>query len=306
MPSRRIARIALTTLCIAGCGANGVPQTSRDAAPNATAVAQQTTPVATAVAAQDILPGGNAQGAPISDPADAPKLQRQIIYDAQVRVVVEDFEGIPESVERLVVESGGFVASAQLRGRSGAPRTGEWKVRLPVGTYPGFLAAARKLGELQSLTATSQDVSDQYYDLEARIHNKQKEEARLLKHLEENTGKLDEILAVEREVSRVREELERMEGRMRVLRDLVALTTVTLHVDEIKGYVPPQTPTFALRISRAFYGSWTALVAAAQTLVVAGVVIGPWFGTIGIPILGIVAVLRRRIAATRHSAAPRS
>ena len=81
---------------------------------------------------------------------------------------------------------------------------------------------------------------------------------------------------------------------MRVLQDLVALTSVTLHVNEIKGYVPLESPTFGLRVSRAFDASWLALVAAAQTLVVAGVVIGPWFGAIGIPFLALVSVVRRR------------
>jgi hypothetical protein len=263
---------------------------------------QQADPATAAVITQDLPPGGNVPVA-ASEAADGPQLKRQIIYDAQVRLVVEEFEGLAERVERLVGDSGGFVANAQLRGRSGTPRSGEWKVRLPVGKYASFLEAVRKLGELQSVAATSQDVSDQYYDLEARIRNKQKEEARLLKHLEENTGKLADILAVEREVSRVREELERMEGRIRVMRDLVALSTVTLYVNEIQGYVPPQAPTFGLRVTRAFDGSWTALVAAGQTLVVAVVVLGPWFGAVGIPFAAVIFVVRRQ--KTRHSAAPR-
>lgn len=293
MSKTPIARIALVVLCIAGCGAGGSPQKSankgssdRDQSLSASETA--------VVAALDTPPGGRDLVGNLPGPAEASKLQRQIIYDADVRIVVEDFEGVPEKVERLVVDAGGLIANARLSGQSGSPRSGEWKVRLPVGEYAGFLEAARHLGELQSLAATSQDVSDQYYDLEARIRNKQKEEKRLLTHLEESTGKLEEILKVEREVSRVREELERMEGRMRVLKDLVSLTTVTLHVHEIKGYVPLQAPTFALRVSRAFDGSWTALIAASQALVVAGVVVGPWFGAFGIPSIAAVAFVRRR------------
>jgi len=102
----------------------------------------------------------------------------------------------------------------------------------------GYVGVAG-LCELQSLSADSQDVTEQYYDLQSRIRNKQTEEARLVRHLEQSTGKLDEILAVEREVSRVREELERMEGKMRVLQDLTALATVTLHADEIKDLLAP-------------------------------------------------------------------
>jgi hypothetical protein len=305
MSTNSIAQIALALLCAAGCGANGAPHAAGDADSFATDVSQRSATAAVALLAQDAPPGENAQIVQKRNAAAAAKLQRQIIYDAQVWIVVEDLDGVAEKVDRLVAESGGFVASAQVRGRSGQPRSGEWKVRLPVGEYAAFLDAARRLGEVQNLAATSQDMSDQYYDLEARIRNKQKEEARLLKHLEENTGMLDDILSVERELSRVREELERMEGRMRVMRDLVSLTTVTLHINEIRGYAPPQAPTFGLRVSRAFDRSWLALIAASQTLVVAGVVIGPWFGAIGIPTLGIVAAFRRRNAATRQSPAHR-
>lgn len=225
---------------------------------------------------------------------DSAKLRRQIIYDAELRLVVDDFTGIPEMIELLAIEAGGFVAHAKLDGHSGSPRSGLWKVRLPLDKYSGFLDQARKLGELESLAENSQDVTEQYYDLEARIRNKQKEEARLLKHLDETTGKLEEILAVEREIGRVREELERMEGKLRVLRDLVSLATVTLCVDEIKGYVPPQAPTFGVRVSRAFFGSWRGLVDTGETAVVVGAAVGPWLASVALPIALFVSFVRRR------------
>jgi hypothetical protein len=206
---------------------------------------------------------------------------------------VEDFDDIPKQVEKLVEDAGGFVAHAKLQGQTGRPRSGEWKIRLPLAGYPSFLDQARTLGELLSLSADSQDVTEQYYDLQSRIRNKQREETRLLKHLDESTGKLADILAVEHEISRVREELERMQGRLRVLQDLVSLGTVTLHIDEIKGYTPPQNPTFAVRIGRAFEGSWEALVATCQTLAVAGVAIAPWAVALGIPGFAFVAAIRR-------------
>jgi hypothetical protein len=290
-----MARVCVAIFCAAGCGGNAQSPLGTNVAPRSATPAPQDAAVApAAVVLQEPVPGGNAAGGKQEGPADAGKLHRQIIYDAEVRLFVEDFEGLPEKVDRLIAEAGGFVAQAKLHGKSGSPRRGEWKIRLPLDGYTSFLEAARKLGEMQSLAANSQDVSEQYYDLEARIRNKQKEEARLLKHLDENTGKLEEILTVEREISRVREELERMEGRIRVLKDLVSLATVTLHVDEIKGYTPPQAPTFGLRVSRAFEGSWKALVATGEGLVVACVVIGPWLGAIAVPGLTALTFIRRR------------
>ena len=303
MKTASTGRAVLAAICIAGCGGvPGSPTGSYSSPPVAKQPELAANDVAT-MATQEPPPGGAGQAGQPRIPDDAVKLKRQIIYDADVRLIVEDFEGIPENVQKLVDASGGFVAQQKLHGRSGSPRSGEWKIRIPLAGYEDFLESARRLGELQSLAATSQDVTDQYYDLEARIGNKQREEARLLKHLDENTGKLEEILTVEKEISRVREELERMQGRMRVLKDLVSLTTVTLHVDEIKGYVPPQSPTFAHRISRAFGTSWNALVATGQGLVIAGAALGPWMAVLGVP-LATVALLARRRRRVSRTVAP--
>lgn len=294
MATSPAARIVFGVLCVAGCGgAPEYPPASRAPLPPAKDVAPA---VAAAPAAQ--ADGGEVQIAlnqsgTAAAGANEPRLQRQIIYDAVVRIVVEDFTDIPQQVEKRVKEAGGFVAHAKVQGLTGRPRSGEWKIRLPLAGYSTFLDQARSLGELQSLSADSQDVTEQYYDLDSRIRNKEREEARLLKHLEESTGKLAEILTVEKEISRVREELERMQGRLRVLQDLVSLATVTLHVDEIKGYVPTQNPTFGVRISRAFDQSWAALVATSQTVAVAGVAIAPWAVALGIPGIAFILVIRR-------------
>jgi hypothetical protein len=288
-----LGRAVLVAVCFAGCGgAPGSPTGSNGLSPTANQPELAADDVATTT--QELPAEAAGPGKKSPEPADAGKLRRQIMYDADVRLIVDDFEGIPEKVQKLVDGSGGFVAQQKLHGRSGSPRSGEWKIRIPVTGYEDFLESTRQIGELQSLSATSQDVTEQYYDLEARIKNKQREETRLLKHLDENSGKLEEILAVEKEISRVREELERMQGRMRVLKDLVSLTTVTLHVDEIKGYMPPQTPTIAHRISRAFGTSWNALVATGEGLVIAGAALGPWLVMLGIPVAAVVLLVRRR------------
>jgi len=286
-----VGRTALILAGLSGCG--GEFESPREGGKSAAPARAAAEPAA--VLAQQNRPAGAGGQVAASEPiAGAATLKRQIIYDADVRLVVEDFEGIPEMIELIVVEAGGFVAQAKLGGHTGSPRSGLWKVRLPVDKYSGFLEQARKLGELESLASNSQDLTEQYYDLEARIRNKQKEEARLLKHLEETTGKLEEILTVEREISRIREELERMEGKMRVLQDLVSLATVTLRVDEMKGYVPAEAPTFAVRLGRAFFGSWHALVSTGETAAVAGAAAGPWLAIVGLPFAAVLSIIRRR------------
>ena len=99
----------------------------------------------------------------------------------------------------------------------------------------------------------SQDVTEEYVDLEARIRNKREEEKRLLKHLADSTGKLEDILAVEKELSRVRGEAEQMEGRLRFLADRAELSTVTIEASEWKDFKPPVAATFRTQVGRTFF-----------------------------------------------------
>src|SRR5262249_26682945 len=147
-------------------------------------------------------------------------------------------------------------------------------------------AAVTRLGVPEKNSIDSKDVTEEYYDLEARIKNKKVEEDRLLKHLEKSTGKLEEILAVEREISRVRGEIEQHEGRLRLLANLTALTTVTINIQEIKNYVPPQTPTFASNITSTFSGSFDLLVGLGKALVLIAVGLAPW-----LPVIAVFGVL---------------
>ncbi len=220
-------------------------------------------------------------------------LQRKIIYTADVELVVEEFNSIPSKVETLVEEFEGYVAGSTVTGAPGRPRSGQWTIRVPVRRYGKFLTAVQKLGEVHRVSSDSKDVSEEYYDLEARIGNKEKQETRLLELLADATGKLEEVLSVERELARVREEIERMEGRVRVLNDLTSLTTVELTINEIKDYVPEEAPTYATRVRRAFEGSVDLLVSAAVELSIVVIAMLPWLGVLLIPATVIILLVRR-------------
>jgi len=214
---------------------------------------------------------------------DSNALQRKLIYTAEIDLIVEDFTPVPSQVVALAKRFDGYVASSQLTGSPGSPRSGHWTIRVPVQRYDEFLPAAHELGEVRHSSSQSRDVSEEYYDLEARIRNKKQAETRLLKHLEDSTGKLEEILKVENELDRVREKIEQMEGRMRVLNDLTSLTKVTLTVDEIKNYVPEEAATYGTRVRRSFGASLDKLVSAGKETSIGMVVAVPWLVVLSVP-----------------------
>lgn len=255
----------------AGCSSEQAPRSDADKSPEV-ALAQ----LAENAAGQAFEELGKADA-----PLPAKAVQHKIIRTAELHLVVEDFSAVSTKITQLTASIQGYVANSNVSGTAGSARHGTWKIRIPVEAYDEFLNAMEQLGELQSLSTDSQDVTAEFFDLEARIHNKQQEEARLLKHLEQSTGKLDEILNVERELSRVREEVERMQGRRNLLQDLTAMTTVTLQLSEMRNFVPAVTPTLAGRVSRSFVASLDALRTAATELLLVLVVISPWLAVGG-------------------------
>jgi len=232
---------------------------------------------------------------------NAAAIERKIIYTAEVDLVVEDFGPLPEGIDRLAQRFDAYVARSNISGMPGQPRRGVWTVRVPVARYGEFLAEARQLGEVKSVRSDSKDVTAEFFDVDARIRNKQREEERLIKLLEDVTGKLQDILEVERELSRVRGEIEQLQGRMRVLKDLTSMTTVEIRVEEIRNYVPesPEAPTYGVRVRRALAGSIANLVSAGQEFSIALVAALPWLAVLSV--MALVALALRRLLPRRRT-----
>jgi hypothetical protein len=280
-------RAMLLLLCVLAVGCGQAGNTSPTAA-TAKISGEAAPGFALAMPAED---GVKTEGAPPS----ASLLERKIIYTASVDLVVEDFSAIPTKVTDLVQRYDGFIAKSQVSGDAGESRSGRWTLRIPILRFDAFLQEAQgQLGEVKSLSRDSQDVSEEFFDVEARIQNKRQEESRIIKLLAEQTGTLEEVLRIERELSRVREEIERFEGRKRVLSDLTSLTTITLRIDEARHFEPELATTFGDRIRRAFDGSIWTMQRLGENLAVVLVAAGPWLVLLGIPALLYWRLARRR------------
>jgi hypothetical protein len=198
-----------------------------------------------------------------------------------------------QNLNKLIDEQQGQIAHSQITGYTGGRRSASWTVRIPPDHFRAFMDAVVNLGVAEVNKTDSKDVTADFYDLQTRIKSKKVEEERLLEHLKKSTGKLDEILAVEKELARARTEAERMEGSLRVMNDQIELTTVTIKLVDAKDYVPPQAVTFGGRLGNTFRGSWDALVGFSQGLVLVAVALTPWLPVIALVIVPAWVIYRR-------------
>jgi hypothetical protein len=224
------------------------------------------------------------------------KSDRKIVYEATIRLVVEEFSVAETQIPKLAKQYEGYIANANVDTTQGAHRSGSWTVRIPVEKYDAFVESIVALGVPETRNQKAQDVSAEYIDLEARISNKKKLEERILQLLADRSGEIKDIIAVETELGRVREEIERAEGQLRYLANRVSLTTVTIVAREERNYQPPTAPTFAARVKSAWTNSIEALETFGANLAVAIVYLLPWlvlFLILAILLAMAIWVLRR-------------
>jgi hypothetical protein len=230
--------------------------------------------------------------------------ERKIIYTSQIEVVVEDLSAAQRNLLELIKpieESGGYLSSQDVTGTTGQHRRGSWTVRVPIAKFDQFVASVERLGEVERSSRQAQDVTEAYMDLSARLRNKQASEARLLSHLEK-TGELKDTLECERELSRVRGEIEQMQGQLNLLKNKTDLATIEISLFERLNFTPKSSPGFGTQIQRTFDVSWKSLLQVGQIIVLMVVALVPWLMVILViaaPI-GLVVRLRSRNAAKRH------
>ena len=241
--------------------------------------------------------GGDSDAAGSGIELPAP-VDRKIIYNSTVQLVLKktSLEEFETDIEALIKKHKAYKSNGTFKRNQGENRSGMWEIRVPADQYADFLTAVKKLGVPEEVQENTKDVTAQYVDLEARIANQKRLEERILGVLDEVKGKINDVLQVEKELARVRETIERLEGQMRVLKDKVTMATLTVHVREDKDYVPPQALSFGDSIGDIWGKSIDALMAFAKGVVLVVVAIFPWLLVILPPLYIFYRLVRRWIA----------
>jgi hypothetical protein len=186
-----------------------------------------------------------------------------VIRTGQAFIEVEKVDPAIFKIRQLTATVGGYITNSSISGGRDQIRQATLELKIPAANYDNAVGSLSTIGKVETVTSTAQDVGEEFVDVTARVTNARRLEERLISLLSNRTGKLDEVLRVERELARVREEIERYQGRLRFLSSRAAMSTLTITVHEpspLLGSDPGENP-IAAALRRA-WRNFVALVAA--------------------------------------------
>jgi hypothetical protein len=163
------------------------------------------------------------------EPAPAP-VQRKLISNGTVTLDVDSVEAALSAVRASAESFSGYISTqSESRDTVSGPRA-SLTCRVPAGKLDSMLERLKALGRLRDVTISADDITEQYFDMEVRIRNAKRLEARLVDLLGRPANNLADLLNVERELARVRGELDQLEGKQRFWDKQVAFSTLTINI----------------------------------------------------------------------------
>lgn len=193
---------------------------------------------------------------------------RFVIQEASMSLIVEDILASQAQVQEILTQQGGYIVALESnQSESNNPRA-TVVMRVPAGNFLLTLDDLKALeGDLIHEQIGSQDVTEEYVDLESQIRNLELAEteiAALLANAEERGESSNEILNIYDDLTELRGEIERLRGRMQYLSESSQTSLITVDLITQQGYEAAVPPEFS--VGRVSNEAWVSLVSIGQTL----------------------------------------
>ena len=188
-------------------------------------------------------------------------LPNLVIRSGTASIQVDSLDHAIALVRALALKVGGFVGSSATQAGRGQVPQATLELRMPADRFDAAVDGLRPIGAVESVNVSAQDVGEEYVDVQARVANDRRLEARLIELVAQRTGKLSDVLQVEQELARVREEIERYEGRMRYLQSRAAVSSLSLTLHQPFPVVDQGTPGIIGESVRDAWRNFIAVIA---------------------------------------------
>ena len=202
-------------------------------------------------------------------PSEESAQRTQLIKKASLILSVDSVEESIKQVQEIVQEQNGDVLSLSDRQNSessgaDAHRASGYRqsatlftLRVPQDRFNSAVDAIAEVGEVTNRSITTEDVSSQLVDLQARISNSQQSEA-ALKEIMARSGEIADVLEVSRELSNVRQEIEQMKAAQKNLQTQVRFSTISVSLSSAIAQTPAQ-PAFTTQLANTWNSSTSSV-----------------------------------------------
>ena len=249
-----VAAVALAVACGSSSEADGLKGATDDldlaaSAPAATVVPRATPALAAAAPAPAAVERlAFSEEGEFAAATDLETAQRKVISTAFVSLEVEVVPSAVAEVRAIAEGLGGFV---EQQSRSGGPNSQQanMTVRVPQAQFFTALERIEALGEVRDQSVGSEDVTERFIDLEARLKSATREEQSLLSLLDK-VRTVGDIISIERELSRVRSEIERLQGQLNFLERRVDLATIVVSLFSPREDFQPPSGSLTVEVSK--------------------------------------------------------
>jgi DNA repair exonuclease SbcCD ATPase subunit len=156
--------------------------------------------------------------------------KRTIIKTGTLLIHVDDVDEGLTRVQKVVAAHGGELVKVERR-KYEDDDSCVVAVRVPAEHFDAAIASTQKIGDVVELVVEAEDVTEEYIDLQMRLDNQIKARDRFIEILRTRTGKLEDVVALQREINGTTEEIERLAGKLLYLKNRAAFSSIyiTLH-----------------------------------------------------------------------------
>jgi len=172
------------------------------------------------------------EGPTDSATATAVTANRKLIRNAQVELEIVSFDDAVQKITAFANEDRAYIATTSSQKQANGKLKGEIVVKVLPENLDRFLQKLRGLGELKNQALGTEDITKAYFDTDSRLKNARVMEQRLIDMLKKKSDDINDLLQVEKELGRVREQIEQMQGELKFWDSQVQFATVTISLAE--------------------------------------------------------------------------
>lgn len=254
--------------------------------------------------------GGLGGQVPATTETESGEQDRKIIYSVDLSLQTTAFDDAVQEVSAITEASGGFIQHSDVEGadlnNKYFTRTAMFTARVPSDELDNFVNQLSSMFHMVRQQKSSSDITDTYYDTQARLNSLRVQEERLLAMLE-SADELQYLLEVERELADVLYQIESISSSLKRMESSVRYSTVTIHLREVSAYTADQPTaepaTFSERAQETLGDSWQGFLLFGQGILLGAIALVPFLpllAIIGVVVFLLVRRARRRRTATRQ------